>query len=257
MILNHKYINILDLKAETWLACYFPEVSEWIVNHGSYFSRNYENDIESCNSEMKEIVTTRNGIYELLPERIFFSDNELHALEQRELAKKELELKEQKDLIKKFFQPFDSAFFNKSLELERLAQHMEEHRIEDVLRRFFDYDITKETNPFVKRIAPLLIYSSKLRGDVAKIVKLLADLLECKVNFVQRGPCVLVFIVQKEGLDSKGYQDYTLQLKPLFEFIQYWFLPMDMFCAYKVKDYSQRFVISDEKPMVLDYNTHI
>lgn len=257
MILNHNYINIFDLKAETWLLCHYPEISDWTVTHGSFFSRNYENDLVTCNPEMRELTTSRNGIYEVLPEIIFFRDDELKSLEDRELARKEQELKEQKDLIKKFFMPFDSAFFSKSLELQRLAQHMEETKIEDVLLRFFDYDLSKETNPFVKRLAPLLIYSSKLRGDVTKLTKILSDLLECKVTYFQRGPVVLVFIVQKEGLDSKGYLDYTAQLKALFEFVQYWFLPMEVFCAYKVKDYSQQFTVSEEKPMVLDYNTHL
>ena len=257
MNLDHRHIDISELKAETWLVCHYPEITEWVVNHGSFFSRNYENEIVTCIPSMRELSTSRNGLYEVLPERIFFSDDELRELEQRDLVKKEAELRELKDLIKKFFQPFDSILFNKSMEIERLTMHIEEHRIEDVLLHFFDYDLAKETNPFVRRFAPLVIYATKLRGDVAKLTQILAALLDCRVEHFQRGANVIMFIVHKEGLDSHGYREFTQQLRPLFEFLQYWFLPMDTMCGYKVKDYSKDFVISAEKPMVLDYNTHL
>ena len=67
----------------------------------------------------------------------------------------------------------------------------------------------------------------------------------------------MLFVVHKWDLNSKEYYAFVKDLKPLFDFVAYWFVPMEMDCTYKVKDYRQSFILSSERPLVLDYNTQI
>jgi hypothetical protein len=246
-----------ELKAELLLSTYFPDVSEWDAQYGSFFSRNYSGDLRSCNAETKMVALSRNGMYDILPEKLFFDDTELRFLETRDFAFKLSEVYEEEKNIKAYFMPYDSYFFNQSLRLERIVTHILDNKTKLLLKLLFNYDIDAEENPYVKMMAPLLIHVTDLRADIDQITKILSVILSCKVECRILRPDQVLFIVNKLQLDSKGYAAFMKDLKPLFNFVQYWFMPMETECDYRVKDFEQKFILSDERALVLDYNTQI
>ena len=65
-----------ELCAEQLLAVYYPDIKEWTANYGSFFSRNYGGDLKECDPNMKKVSLSRNGLYDILPEKMFFENIE-------------------------------------------------------------------------------------------------------------------------------------------------------------------------------------
>lgn len=246
-----------ELSAELLLSTYFQEVKEWSAAYGSFFSRNYSGDLKTVHPETNSVALSRNGLYDILPEKMFFDVEELRFKESRDFALRVSEIYEEEKNIKEYFKPFDSFFFNQSLRLNKVVGHIVEHRIELLLKTLFDYDIEAEENPYVRLLAPLLLHVAELRADFKVMSHVLAEILDCRVDYSINHQDEVLFIVHKLNLSSKEYLSFMKDLKPLFDFIGFWFVPMEMDCIYKVKDYEQRFVLSLERPLVLDYNTQI
>lgn len=245
------------MKAELLLSTYFPDVKEWDAQYGSFFSRNYSGDIRSCDPETESVSLSRNGIYDLLPEKLFFDEMELRSLTQRDLAFKLSEVYEEEKNIKAYFEPFDSYFFNQSIRLNKIVNQVLDNKVKLMLKTVFDYDIDLEENRFVRMLAPLLIHVADIRSDLDLISKILSEILGCKVEYRILSPDRVLFIVNKLQLDSQAYAAFMKELKPLFDFVQYWLMPMETDCDYRVKDFQQRFILSDTRALVLDYNTQI
>jgi len=109
----------------------------------------------------------------------------------------------------------------------------------------------------VRQVAPLLLQASQLRGDFDCLGHILTNVIGCQVDYAMPSQDLLLFTVHKPGMDSKEYEDFVAIMKPLFDFVGEWFVPMEMDCRYQVKDYQQHFVLSETRPLVLDYNTHL
>ncbi len=246
-----------ELLSELLVEAYFPDVKEWKASYGSFFSRNYSGDLKSVQTETNTIHLSRNGIYDILPEKMFFDVEELRGKESRDLAARISEIYEEEKNIKTFFMPFDSFFFNQSLRLHKITSHIFDHETELLLKQLFDYDIEAEENRFVRLMAPLLLHVTELRADLDSITEILTAITECPVECKVIELDRILFIVHRKGLDSKQYKALSNELKPLFDFVQEWFLPMETDCVYKVKDVEQRFVLSNEEALVLDYNTKL
>ena len=246
-----------ELSAEMLLTTYFSDVKEWNAVYGSFFARNYSGDLISCDHDTETVSLARNGLYDIMPEKLFFDSEELRFLEKRDLAYKLSETYEEEKNIKIYFKPFDSYFFNQSLRLNKVVTHLVDHKTRLLLKVIFDYDIEAEENPYVKQIAPLLLHVTDLRANLDRIVNILTDVLECRVEYKAMRPEYTQFVVHKRQLDGKSYAMFMKELKPLFAFVKDWFMPMEMELEFKVKDYEQPFVLSDERALVLDYNTQL
>ncbi len=252
-----KLIVSNELSAEFLLATCFGEVKEWSAAYASFFSRNYTGDLKSVNPDTKTVTLTRNGIYDILPEKMFFDVEELRFKESRDFAMRVGEIYEEQKNIKDYFRPFDSFFFNQSLNLHKSAAHLEDHRNAVLLKTLFDYDIEAETNPYVALLAPLLVHVAELRANFNALTNIFCEILGCQVEYSILHQDEVMFVVNKPNLNSSEYKGYMGILKPFFDFVAYWFVPMEMDCHYKVKHRQQRFVLSDERPLVLDYNTQV
>lgn len=246
-----------ELKAELLLSTFYPEVKEWDARYGSFFSRNYSGDMRSCDANTATVSLSRNGLYDLIPEKLFFDEMELRFLESRDLAFKLSEVYEEEKNIKAYFEPFDSFFFNQSLRLTQIVTRILDNKEKLMLKTLFDYDIDAEENPYIRMLAPLLIHVTDIRSDLNLITKILSEILSCKVDCRILSPDSVLFIVNKLNLDSKAYAAFMKDLKSLFAFVQYWLMPMETECDYRVKDFEQRFILSNEKALILDYNTQI
>jgi hypothetical protein len=246
-----------ELCAEQVLAVHFPDIKEWTANYGSFFSRNYTGDLKDCNPRDKKVSLSRNGIYDILPEKMFFDPNELRNKESRAFAQRVAELYEEERNIQKYFQPFDSYFFNRSLNIRLNVNRLVDDKVEMMLRLLFDYDLHAEKNPYIRLLAPMLLQVTELRSDFDRLSTMLAAIIDCRVDYKMPTQDRVLFTVHKLQLNSREYADFMLLLKPLFDFVQEWFVPMEMDCGYQVKDYQQPFVLSDDRALVLDYNTQI
>ena len=239
------------------LSVHFPEVDHWNATYGSFFTRNYSGDLKSVYPDTQAVALSRNGIYDVLPEKMFFDVDELRYKEPRDFAQHLGEIYEEEKNIKAYFMPFDSYFFNQSVRLHKVVGHMVDNKTGLLLKTLFDYHIEEEKNPYVKLLAPVLLNVTELRGNFGILANVLAVILDCKVDYRLQHQDVVLFTIHKRGLSSKEYLAFMKDLKPLFDFVENWFVPMEMDCVYKVKDYHQAFVLSTERPLVLDYNTQI
>ena len=64
--------NNQELLAELLLSVYFPNVKSWNASYGSFFSRNYSGDLRSVHADTNTVTLSRNGLYDILPEKMFF-----------------------------------------------------------------------------------------------------------------------------------------------------------------------------------------
>lgn len=246
-----------ELLAELLVSVYFPDVKSWNAEYGSFFSRNYSGDLKSVNTETNTVSLARNGLYDILPEKMFFDVDDLRFRESRDLAQRIDEVYAEEKNIKDYFLPLDSFFFNQSCRFRATAAHIVDNEAKWLLRLLFDFDLDAEANPYVKLMAPLLLHVTEIRADLDLISHILAEILGCHVDYQLNHQDEVLFVVHKWDLSSAEYHAFVDEIKPLFDFVALWFIPMEMDCIYKVKDYHQPFILSFERPLVLDYNTHI
>lgn len=249
--------NNQELLAELLLSVYFPNVKSWNASYGSFFSRNYSGDLRSVRADTNTVTLSRNGLYDILPEKMFFDVEELRFKESRDLAQRIEEIYEEEKNIQDFFMPLDSFFFNQSCKYHAKTAELLNNKEKWLLKLLFDYDIEAEENPYVQQIAPLLLHVTEIRADLDLIVQILSEILDCKVDYHVDHQNEVLFVVHKWNLSCEEYYAYVKEIKPLFDFVAYWFVSMEMDCIFKVKDYHQPFILSTELPLVLDYNTQI
>lgn len=256
MLLNDENIvKTGDIKAELLISALWDKIDEWTVSYDGTFNRNYAEDIVEADINMGEITLSRNGIYDVLPELIFFRTNDLSSLDSRDFKEQDDKLHLRKNHIIGFFKPFDSMLFNKSVQLEKLLNECEDDSLQSLLLHYFDYDITEEKNIFVKKFAPMMLFAARLRGDFRKLSAILSAVTDCFVTYFVKKRHVR-FIIIKENLNSAEYKQFTSELKPLFDMVEEKFIPFDAQFDYRVKDYSHDFAFRGDFPLLLDYNTY-
>jgi hypothetical protein len=276
---NNKNIPIEDIRAESIIAVMFDDIIPEVRNLGSFY-RNYCEDIIRIGNESDResivVELSRDGIYYLLPETLFFLENRLLIKKSKNIINSEIANESAiKDEVKKqnaekkhlfaFFKFFDIQYFETKLLLEKEIFDLENNQINFILKNLFDYDLDKEENEYIKKIAPLLIYCSRIRGDLLLLSEILSAALKHRVEINKRNifidqsseSVVLIeFIVHIEGLSLKEYQELTTMYKPFLYFINEWFFPAGEDYVYKIKDTTQKFDLN-EKQIILDYNTQL
>lgn len=276
---NDKNIPIEDVKAESIIAVMYDDTKPEIRAQGCFY-RNYCEDIIRIGNESDRdsivVELSRDGIYHLLPETLFFLENRLLIKKKKSISNSEIvnesaikeEVKKQnveKKYLSTFFKFFDMQYFETSLQLEKEIYEIENTQTKVVLKYFFEYDLNKEENVYIKKIAPLLIYCSLIRADLLLLPKILSAVLNYRVELKKRNvfidhttePIPLIdFIVHVKGLSPKEYQDLTILYKPFFSFVNEWFLPIGTEYNYKIKDTSQPFALNEQQ-IILDYNTQL
>lgn len=255
MIVDGKYKSTFDeLKAETVLSVISPDVKHWNVLHKGYFYHNYLPDLISVDTSSKSIETSRNGLMKILPEGLFFSPNELDTKDDVVFKKKKGILDYKKSFYTDLFKPFDSVLFDLSLHVESFINETSDNEISILLNVFAGINYDNITNLYAKALTPLILVSSRIRGNFNLIIKLLSAVTHCAVSYELKKMTVL-FIVNKQYLNSAEYKNFTNELNPVFELVENWFIPIQYNVKYMVKDHTQKFILSSEKPLLLNYNT--
>ena len=151
------------IKAETWVAAHHPHQKEWIARQKGIFSRNYADDLRSCDPQASSVELSRDGLYEVLPDALFFKGNELQGINQTDFEWVDRVLQQRRDRIKTVLLPFDSSYFNHSLALEREVNGTIAKKTELLLQTFVGDGFADESNPYIRKMAPMLLQAARLR----------------------------------------------------------------------------------------------
>lgn len=255
--------DISQISAEMLLNYLFPELREkWVARYAGTFYRNYNHDHLSIYEDTAEVVLARDGFLKLLPESLLSDENELKG---GNFSEKYQKLEQRKRLFKEAFLPFDTFAFKQKLRIEQQTSELLEEKLTYLLKTCFNYDITAEQNPYIREMAVLLPYVSKLRADFSSISKLLGTLIGCKTKLLigrySHADSTRYWIPNVEfqllipDMTAEEYRKLKDDIMPLQQFIAEWFIPAEVRCEISIKHHGQPQVTG--KHLVLDYNTEL
>jgi len=248
----------MELKAETL-------VSLLDINNDIYaqmegvFSRNYSEDLLDVvqNIENTTISLSRDGIFHLLPEKLFFEDNFLKKDGKRyfDFNDEYEELKKKKNELLSFFQPLDSTFFKQQLEIEQKLNYFAETGNLLFLKNIYN-DSVFETDKYIGKLIKLIPFTSQIRGNLQLIADLLKIIIPAnKIEINEIEPFNKRFIIHIENLSKEEYLKMDKELVLLFKFLHHWFLPVEIKCDFRIKDFNQPLILGET--LILDYNTNL
>lgn len=222
------------------------------------FSRNYSEDLIGIDYEENKPVVklSRDGVFHLLPEGLFFEENRIKSIHKNDFNVEYEQFNEEKKSIEQFFQAFDIVHFKLGLEMEK--------KLNDILQKgntvftsaFLDDQKTDSDNEYISKIKILLPFVSQLRGNLALLTELLENVFSAKKVEPKRiQPFRIQFIIHKENLSKEEYLLMDKNTNTFFDFFRHWFLPVEMECDYRIKDYTSSFTLGNTS--LLDYNTHL
>jgi hypothetical protein len=255
----NKYVDIGELKAETLLSILNLK-EDFNVQMESTFQRNYAEDVASIDNDgfINTIRLARTGIFKLLPEGLFFKENQLNAENKRNYDFKRTyqELQKKKNEILAFFQPFDTQYFKLTLEFEQLLNGFTE-RGNDILLNAFEYETEVKTdNYYVSKITKILPFAGQIKGNLHLVIDILKNVLSVeKIDMVEIEPFHTRFMIHKEGLSKEEFDAMDKEVAIFFTFFKDTFLPVERKYDFRIKDFKQTFTLGEL--LLLDYNTNL
>jgi len=251
-----EYRDNKDVRAETLISLMNIDKVLKIYSRSTFF-RNYSGDLTGISKKEAEI--SRNGIFHILPESLFFEESRIRDIINSEFDEKYKKFINEKKEIKSFFQPFDTEYFNLSLNLEKALKTISE-KGNSIFNNIFFSETEKElNNEYIIKIRKLLPYVSQLRGNYPLLINILKEILEVekieKRIEKKHSATKCTFLIHKEGLSKTAYFEMDKKLNDFFIFFSEWFLPVEMEHDYRIKDYREKFTLS--KMLLLDYNTNL
>jgi len=255
--------DISQISAEMLLNYLYPDMGDqWIARCLGTFYRNYNDDQLSVYEETKEVILARDGFLKLLPESLLSSEDELKG---GDFAEKFKMLEKRRRLLKEAFLPFDTISFRQRMHIEQQITHLLDVKLDYMLKTFFHYDRAKETNPYVRKIAVLLPYVSKLRADFSGMAKLLGTIMGCRIKLklgrYSQTDSTLHWIPSVEyqllipDLTAEQYDKLLADILPLQAFIAEWFTPAEVRCKISIKHHRQPQITGNK--LILNYNTEL
>jgi hypothetical protein len=170
--------NAGDIKAEVQLLLalekgMLPE--QFITNYSSGFRREYSRDIskselkeDANNQSYLELFLSRSGVYDQLPEGLFFPGSSKRRPSIADLSADYKQNKKKEAGIRKFFQPLEHDFFLKKLNIEEeenlLLEGLQSGVLNEYFIQFWELPVTIPRN----LLAPLILllpYAFKIAGD--------------------------------------------------------------------------------------------
>ena len=164
-----------SIKAEVLLAELLQNSSmtldDVIIKNQSSFNRSYRNDLillENVDNQFEKFAfhLSRNGIYDLVPEGLFHSENKKNTGESYNSKRKEIKNTEQD--ARRFFAPIENEFFHQKLEIEKNERKMLNSFYsleEQFLMDFWKIDTQIQKKILVK-LMRLLPNSHQIAGDL-------------------------------------------------------------------------------------------
>ncbi len=255
--------DLSQVSAEMLLNYLYPEMEKkWVARCAGTFYRNYNDDHMAVYRETNEVVLARDGFLQLLPEGLISNEDELKG---GNVAEKYEKLEARKRIFKEAFLPFDTFTFRQRLAVERHVSELLDQKLEWLLKTYFRYDLAAEQNPYIKELAVLLPFVSKLRANFSALAKLLGTILHCRTKLkIGRYSEIdtsrywipnVEFQLLIPDLTADTYQHLREDIQPLQQFLVEWFIPAEVRCVITIKQHGQR--LSTRGHQVLDYNTEL
>jgi len=262
------------IKAESFLTTLMESVSEANLEFNGVFSRNYVNDIISMEYEkvfdkmQLNIRLSRDSLFHILPEGLFFRENELRkvAQEKNEEKFKALEQKIiwEKQKLLSFFYPFDKTYFSLKFEMERKLNELAANRTSLLMDKLFAVFQIDEKNDLIRKLIPLLPLASEIRSNKVIWKGILKNIfypakigirISEKLNNDGIKRRIVKTTIHIEKLSNEEFMRLKKEVDIFARFFYEWFLPVDMGYEFKVKDVRQPFVLGES--LTLDYNTQM
>ena len=237
------YVDFRELKAETILSLY--GWGDFEVEMHGIFHRNYSPDLMSKPTDKERVELSRDSIYHLLPEGLFFNEDDLRNKET---------LKEKKKYRNFFFQFFDTEYFKLSLKLEQEINNISENHILK-LKNYLHNDSLDD----MFNILNLSDFISEIRGNerlIVDILKIILDVEKVDLLTIENSEITRKrFIIHIPNLSVEEYFQKNNQIANIFDILNEYFLPFDIEYDFKIKDREQKFILSEN--LILDYNTNL
>ena len=263
--MNHLPRPVENIKAELFLAALLESCSDVVVEPSGVFNRNYDEDLIAIDgddgySKKTTVRLSRDSLFHILPQGLFFNENTLKDLSKQNAPDKfrheaERILKEKRKILS-FFQPFDTTYFRLRFDLEKKMNETSANRLQILIDKLFDVFQLDSDNTLIRKIIPLLPLASEIRGNKYAMRGVLQDVFfPSHVEIYMQKKSKLSINVSIEKLSAAQFRDLIKEAEAFNRFFYEWFIPVDMDYELKIKDKNKRFVLG--KTMILDYNTYI
>lgn len=260
----NKQGQIEEVSAEMLLNYLYPQLEEkWIVEDKGNFYRNYNNDILSIYVDESRVELSRDGFARLLPQGLFFRNDELKDTDDVALKTKKLE--QRKRLVEEIFLPLDSLHFRQKLKIERQVAALLSGAMGLLIKKYFRFDLDAERNPYIKKMAILLPFAKQWRGDFATLRHMIGTIFGCDVAMTEgrssesdsivRWMPMVRYDLLIPGLDTESFRSLNAEVQPFADFVNEWFIPVDVICQIKIKEHGHQQTVN--AGLMLDYNTEL
>lgn len=182
-----------DAKAEPQLVMALEKglsFEDFMVSCDSLFFREYNKDIvfteikeDARKLSVLQLHLTRSGIYDHLPEGLFFQPTQSGAknISAAEMAVDHRLNKQKEQEIRRFFMPFENDFFWQRVQLEteesRLLEGLKSGILNDYFMKFWGLS-SSIPKQFIVPLILLLPYANKIAGDLSYTAQCLEELLQ-------------------------------------------------------------------------------
>ena len=251
-------LDIRGIKAETLISILGAH-EKLNVKMKGIFSRNFSEDLVKIDNDADSTTLTiaRDGIFHLLPQGLFFDEN-LLAKNNRsnyEFEKMYRELKRKKKEALTFFRPFDTLYFQQTLNLETKLNKFTAAGNDKLIDAFLDKPTIDTNNKYINALKKIIPFASQIRGNIPLLIDILKAIFSTqKIEIKKITTLHKRIFIHKEGLSKEEYHALDKEMKPFFDFFRHWFLPVEQQFTYRVKDYTRPTKLDNS--LILDYNTH-
>ena len=189
-----------DIKAEVQLLLALKKglnVDNFLINCDQVFKREFSKDVVAVEvkedvrkNELLELHLSRTGLYDQLPEGLFFQmPHRDSSFTETDMASDYRLNKQKEEAIRRFFLPFDNDFFLQRLQVEEAEVQLLDGLRSGVLN---DYFIKFWNLPpsipkmFMLPLILLLPHAHKIAGDMQLMAESLSYVLKEEVHFVTK-----------------------------------------------------------------------
>ena len=240
---KHPNIHIQELKAETVAS--LQDLQNFVVEMKGIFYRNYSPDLLSNPNSKDVIELSRDSVFHLLPEGLFFEKG----------SKK---FQEKKEKARALFQFFDTEYFALSLKLEKEINRICK-KSQFGLADFLCRDTVSKAEADMLSLVSMSGFVNAIRGNEGLIIDILKEVLNVsKIELIKHTcstSCPSIqktFIIHIANLSAEQYQQENQPIYKVFEVVKDYLLPFEIQYHFKIKDRKQDFKLG--KKLILGYN---
>ncbi len=217
--------NFTDIKAESILAIARDSGltdENFTIASKSLFSRAYSRDIlfsaleEDANKKnYLQLNLSRNGLFDQLPEGLFFQPaNSKPSVTNAAIMAADYKINQQKEReIRRFFMPFENAFFGQRMQLEAEEMQLLEGLQSGILNEYFInfWGISPAIpSALITPLIELLPYAHKITGNLAVTAQCLEKILQEKVS-IRKIPAP-VSSAEPDYVHALGFQQLGMDM---------------------------------------------